>query len=74
VVKKNYPMHLLCFELILYKIHICISFEIYSGTLVHEQIFQAKKSRMTNVVSDYEHASWLQWQAESIGAGVSVVG
>jgi hypothetical protein len=31
-------------------------------------------SRMTNGVSDYEHASWQQRQAESIGAGVSVAG
>jgi hypothetical protein len=29
---------------------------------------------MTNGVSDYEHASWQQRQAESIGAGVSVAG
>jgi hypothetical protein len=41
---------------------------------VHEQIFRAKKSRMTNGVSDYKHASWQQRQAESIGAGVSVAG
>jgi hypothetical protein len=42
--------------------------EKYSGTSVHEQIFRAKN------VSDYEHASWQQRQAESIGVGVSVAG
>jgi hypothetical protein len=41
---------------------------------VHEQIFQAKKSRMTNGFSDYEHASWQQRQAESISAQESVAG
>jgi hypothetical protein len=35
----------------------------YSGTSVHERPcsrtnFPSKKSRMTNGVSDYEHASW----------------
>jgi hypothetical protein len=34
----------------------------YSGTSVHEHIFRTKKSRMTNGVSDYEHASWQQRQ------------
>jgi hypothetical protein len=58
---------------------------IYSGTSVHERpcsrtirftnkFFEQKTSRMTNGVSDYEHASWQQRQAESIGAGVSVAG
>jgi hypothetical protein len=32
---------------------------------------EQKMSRMTNGFSDYEHASWQQWQAESISAGVS---
>jgi hypothetical protein len=41
---------------------------------VHEQVVRAKTSRMTNGVSDYEHASWQQRQAESICAGVSVAG
>jgi hypothetical protein len=36
--------------------------------------FPSKTSRMTNGVSDYEHTGWQQWQAESIGAGVSVAG
>jgi hypothetical protein len=36
--------------------------------------FPIKTSRITNGVSDYEHASWQQRQAESIGAGVSVAG
>jgi hypothetical protein len=35
---------------------------------------EQKPSRMTNGVSDYEHASWQQRQAESISAGVSVAG
>jgi hypothetical protein len=46
----------------------------FTNAPVHEQIFRAKKSRMTNGVSDYEHASWQQRQAKSIGAGVSVAG
>jgi hypothetical protein len=46
----------------------------FTNNSVHEQIFRAKTSRMTNDVSDYEHASWQQRQAESIGAGVSVAG
>jgi hypothetical protein len=46
----------------------------FTNASVHEQIFRSKMSRMTNGVSDYEHASWQQRQAESIGAGVSVVG
>jgi hypothetical protein len=33
----------------------------------HEQIFPAKKSRMTNGVSDYERASWQQQQAGDRG-------
>jgi hypothetical protein len=60
-------------------------FEKYSGTSVHERpcsrtirftnnFSEQKPSRMTNGVSDYEHASWQQRQAESIGAGVSVAG
>jgi hypothetical protein len=47
---------------------------LFTNNSVHEQIFRAKKSRMTNGVSDYEHASRQQRQAESIGAGVSVAG
>jgi hypothetical protein len=58
---------------------------IYSGTSVHERpcsrtirfknkFSEQKPSRMTNGVSDYEHASWQQRPAESIGAGVSVAG
>jgi hypothetical protein len=47
---------------------------LFTNNSVHEQIFRAKKSRMTNGVSDYEHESWQQRQAESIGAGVSVAG
>jgi hypothetical protein len=48
---------------------------LFTINSVHEQIFRAKKtSRMTNGVSDYEHESWQQQQAESIGAGVSVAG
>jgi hypothetical protein len=44
---------------------------LFTNISVHEQIFRAKKSRMTNGFSDYEHASWQQRQAESISAGVS---
>jgi hypothetical protein len=50
----------------------------FTNAPVHEQFgsrtfFPSQKtSRMTNGVSDYEHASWQQRQAESIGAGVSV--
>jgi hypothetical protein len=40
----------------------------FTNASVHEQIFRAKN------VSDDEHASWQQRQAESIGAGVSVAG
>jgi hypothetical protein len=47
---------------------------LFTNNSVHEQIFRAKTSRMTNGVSEYEHASWQQSQAESIGAGVSVAG
>jgi hypothetical protein len=46
----------------------------FTNAPVHEQTFRAKKSWMTNGVSDYEHAHWQQRQAESIGAGVSVAG
>jgi hypothetical protein len=58
----------------------------FTNAPVHEQFgsrtnFPSKKrlgwrtvSRMTNGVSDYEHASWQQRQAERIGAGVSVAG
>jgi hypothetical protein len=46
----------------------------FTNAPVHEHIFRAKTSRMTNGVSDYEHASWQQRLAESIGAGVSVAG
>jgi hypothetical protein len=46
----------------------------FTNAPAHEQIFPAKTPRMTNGVSDYEHASWQQRQAESIGAGVSVAG
>jgi hypothetical protein len=57
----------------------------YSGTSVHERpcsrtirftnkFSEQKTSRMTNSVSNYEHESWQQRQAESIGAGVSVAG
>jgi hypothetical protein len=45
---------------------------LFTNKSVHEQIFRSKTSRLTNGVSDYEHASWQQRQAESIGAGVSV--
>jgi hypothetical protein len=55
---------------------------VYSGTSVHERpcsrtirftnkFSEQKPPRMTNGVSDYEHASWQEQQAESIGAGVS---
>jgi hypothetical protein len=44
---------------------------LFTNNSVHEQIFRAKKSWMTNGFSDYEHASWQQRQAESISAGVS---
>jgi hypothetical protein len=44
---------------------------LFTNNSVHEPFFRAKTSRMANGVSDYEHASW---QAESIGAGVSVAG
>jgi hypothetical protein len=47
---------------------------LFANNLVHEQIFRAKTSRMTNGVSDYEHVSWKQRHAETIGAGVSVAG
>jgi hypothetical protein len=47
---------------------------LFTNNSVHEQIFRAKTSRMTNGVSDYEHASWQQRQAESIVAGVLVAG
>jgi hypothetical protein len=54
---------------------------IYSGASVPEhpcsrtiqlrdKFSEQKMSRMTNGVSDYEHAGWQQWQAESISAGV----
>jgi hypothetical protein len=43
----------------------------FTNVPVHEQIFRAKTSRMTNGVSDYEHVSLQQRQAESISAGVS---
>jgi hypothetical protein len=57
----------------------------YCGTSVHERpcsrtiqftnkFSKQKTSRMTNGVSDYEHASWQQRQGERIGAGVSVAG
>jgi hypothetical protein len=46
----------------------------FTNAPVHEQTFRPKTSRMTNGVSDYEHASWQQQQAENIGAGVSVAG
>jgi hypothetical protein len=51
----------------------------FTNAPVHEQFgsrknFPGKTSRMTNGVSDYEHASWQQRQAESIGAGVLVAG
>jgi hypothetical protein len=51
----------------------------FTNAPVHEQFgsrtnFPIKKSRITNGVSDYEHASWQQRQAESIGAGMSVAG
>jgi hypothetical protein len=52
----------------------------FTNAPVHEQFGSRtnfptnKTSRMTNGVSDYEHASWQQRQAESIGAGVSVAG
>jgi hypothetical protein len=49
----------------------------FTNAPVHEQFgsrtnFPSKTSRMMNGVSDFEHASWQQRQAESIGAGVSV--
>jgi hypothetical protein len=58
---------------------------MHSGTSVHERpcsrtirftnkFSGQKPSRMTNGVSDYEHATWQQRQAEGIGAGVSVAG
>jgi hypothetical protein len=46
----------------------------FTNNSVHEQIFRAKTSRMANGVSDYEHESWQQRQAESIGVGLSVAG
>jgi hypothetical protein len=65
--------------------HIYIYTYIYSGTSAHQRpcsrtirftnkFSEQKTSRMTNGVSDYEHASWQQRQADSIGAGVSVAG
>jgi hypothetical protein len=56
----------------------------YTGTSVHERpcsrtirftnkFSEQKTPRMTNGVSDYEHASW-QKRPKSIGAGVSVAG
>jgi hypothetical protein len=49
---------------------------LFTNAPVHEQFgsrtnVRKKTSRMTNGFSDYEHASWQQRQAESIGAGVS---
>jgi len=38
---------------------------LFTNNSVHEQIFRAKKSRMTNAVSDYEHASQQQRLATS---------
>jgi hypothetical protein len=38
------------------------------------KLSEQKTSRMTNGVSDYEHASWQLRQAESIGVGASVAG
>jgi hypothetical protein len=40
----------------------------FTNSPVHEQIFRAKTSRLTNGVSDYEHPSWQQrlvtsWEA-----------
>jgi hypothetical protein len=68
------------------KVHlVCPNVLIYSGTSVHERpcsrtirftnkFSEQNTSRMTNGVSDYEHASWQQRQPENIGAEVSVAG
>jgi hypothetical protein len=47
---------------------------LFTNNSFHEQIFPSKNASDDNGVSDYEHASWQQRQAESIGAGVSVAG
>jgi hypothetical protein len=46
---------------------------LFTNNSVHEQIFRAK-TVSDDGVSDYEHASWQQRQAENIGAEVSVAG
>jgi hypothetical protein len=46
----------------------------FTNNSVHEQIFRAKTVSDEEGVSDYEHASWQQRQAKSIGARVSVTG
>jgi hypothetical protein len=51
-------------------IHVPYTVELWFTNKFSEQ----KTSRMTNSVSDYEHASRQQRQAESIGARVSVAG
>jgi hypothetical protein len=40
---------------------------LFTNNSVHEQIFRVNTSRMTNGVSDYEHASWQQRQAGKSG-------
>jgi hypothetical protein len=58
------------------------SYMLYSEASVHERpcsrtirftnkFSEQKTSRMTNGLSDYEHASWQKRQIESISAGVS---
>jgi hypothetical protein len=59
-----------------YLVNSCNLTDLYSGTSVHERPcsrtirFTNKFSEQKNV-SDYEHASWQQRQAEGISAGVS---
>jgi hypothetical protein len=42
----------------------------FTNAPVHEQIFRAKTSRMTNCASDYEHASWQQRQSWEYRRGI----
>jgi hypothetical protein len=58
-----------------YNIHTYIHTHIYTVEPRFTNKFSEQKpSRMTNGVSDYEHESWQERQAESIAAGVSVAG
>jgi hypothetical protein len=40
---------------------------LFTNNSVYKQIFRAKKCRMTNGVSDYEHASWQHWKVGNSG-------